>query len=220
MINRIIITIALICITRIAPAATIDLPGYDFAEIARSASFEPSAAGAYTHNYLSPSVAITDSLATTYIFANEDNARVDLEFGTDVYSGSGFDISLFFVGGGAQGHVFGLSLPDNLSAFPDAVYFDSNDYAHYTHTGFNLYDGDDDPSNDYSIFRMDIDLDEYGFLGENPIGALSLAIGNKSAVPSLVGAYHREPAAVVPIPLPIVLFSSGLALLGFVARRT
>ena len=66
---------------------------------------------------------------------------------------------------------------------------------------------------------MDIDLDQYGTLGASPIGSLSLDVGNSSAAPSLVGAYHLTPAAVVPLPLPIVLFGSGLALLGFIGRR-
>ena len=35
---------------------------------------------------------------------------------------------------------------------------------------------------------------------------------------SLVGGFHNEPTAV-PLPLPIVLFASGLGLLGVVARR-
>ena len=65
-------------------------------------------------------------------------------------------------------------------------------------------------------FRMDIDLVDFAFLGIDPIETIRLGVGSSSAVPSLVGAHHLAP---VPLPLPLVLFSSGLALLGFVGRR-
>ena len=213
MFRKIIFTITLFCLARGSVAVTIDLPGYEFADIASSATFAPPGAGAYTSNYGSPASAITDAHATTYIFTNGSNGVLDLNFGTDVYAGDGFDISIFFVGGGEQGHAFGRSLPDNPTDFPDVISFDSHSYPHYEHTGFNI------SGNDYPIYRMDIDLDLYGALGQNPIGTLSMDISYKSAVPSLVGAYHLQPSAVVPLPLPIVLFGSGLALLGFIARR-
>ena len=219
MLKKLILTIALISTARLALAVTIDLPGYDFADIARSASLAPSGEGVYTFNYLSAQNDITDPYATTFVYSSTANARIDLRFGADVYNGSGFDISIFFVGGGQQGHAFGLSLPDNMNAYPDAISFDSKTYGHFTHTGYNLGDNDNDPSNDYPIFRMDIDLDQYGFLGASPIGTLGLDIGGRGAVPSLVAAYHLQPPAAVPIPLPVVLFGSGLALLGLVGRR-
>lgn len=219
MYRRTLVAIALFCLARASAAVTIDLPGYDFADIARTVTFEAPGAGMYTYNYISPASDITDAYATTYVYANGSSAGLDLAFGTNVYAGEGFDLSIFFVGGGPQGHSFGLSLPDHPSAFAGVISFDSNNYAHYAHTGYNLNDNDNDPGNDYSIFRMDIDLDLYGFLGESPIGTLGLDIPYQSAAPSLVAAYHSQPATVVPIPLPIVLFGSGLALLGFVARR-
>ena len=213
MFKKTIITIALVCMARGSLAVTIDLPGYEFAAIAHTATLAPPGEGGYTFNYLSALDDITDGNATTYVYSNGANARIDLDFGTHVYNGAGFDISIFFVGGGQQGHSFGLSLPDNPDAYPDMMHFDSSSHADYEHTGFNL------TGTGYSIFRMDIDLDEYGSLGGAPIGALSLDIAYKSAVPSLVGAYHLQPSAVVPIPLPAVLFGSGLALLGLIGRR-
>ena len=66
---------------------------------------------------------------------------------------------------------------------------------------------------------MDIDLDAFGSLGTYPIGTLVLDVSQNSAAPSLVGAYHLQPTAVVPIPLPIILFSSGLVFLGLAGRR-
>ena len=212
--KQLILAIALLSMAGTCPAVTIDLPGYDFADIAGSAVFAAPGESGFTSNYLSPGQDITDAYATTYIHSTGTGARVvDLDFGTDVYDGDGFDLSLFFVGGGAQGHAFRLTLPDNPGAFPDAIAFDSNAYDHHEHTGYNL------TGSGYSIFRMDIDLARYGYLGTSPIGTLSLDISNASAVPSLVGAYHLKPAAVVPLPLPVVLFGSGLAVLGLAGRR-
>ena len=91
--------------------------------------------------------------------------------------------------------------------------FDSTAYAHYQHTGYNI------TGSGYPIYRMDIDLDQYGMLGASAIGTVRLDISSSSAVPSLVGAHHLQAATVVPLPLPIFLFGSGLALLGFIGRR-
>jgi len=63
-------------------------------------------------------------------------------------------------------------------------------------------------------------------LGDNiEIGYISLLIGGSTfngadgySNFSLVGAYHTD-AVVVPLPLPAILFSSGLLLLGWVGRR-
>ena len=61
-------------------------------------------------------------------------------------------------------------------------------------------------------------------LGDNiEIGSIRLTIGGGLNLDgysnfSLVGAYHTD-ATVVPLPLPAILFSSGLLLLGWVGRR-
>lgn len=214
MFKKILIIMTLVFISRISIAVTIDLPGYDFADIARSANLNPAGSGVYNFNFMSASEDITDAYATTYIYSDSANATINLDFAADVYNADGFDISVFFVGGGAQGHAFGLSLVDNPGTYPAVINFDSNNYPNYEHTGFNL------SGNGFSIFRMDIDLDQYGSLGSSPIGTLSFDVSHGSAAPSLVGAYHLQPAAVVPIPLPIILFTSGLALLGFVGRKS
>ncbi len=216
MLKKTIITIALVCMARASLAVTIDLPGYEFAAIAHSATLTPTGDGGYTFNYLSALDDITDGNATTFVYSNGANARIDLDFGTNVYNGAGFDISLFFVGGGQQGHLFGLSLPDNPGTYPDVMHFDSRTHADYVHTGFNL------TGTGYSIFRMDIDLDEFWSIGGAPIGVLSLDIAHKSAVQSLVGAYHLQPSAVVQITLPAELFGTGhdlLVLIGRMNRR-
>jgi len=213
MYKKLLITIVLVFTARICSAVTIDLPGYDFADITRSASLTAAGNGVFNSNYLSATADITDAYATTYVFSNTGNATINLNFGMDVYNGDGFDVSVFLVGGASQGHAFTLSLIDNLDTYPGVMRFDSTTYPHYEHTGFNL------TGSGYSIFRMDIDLDQFGSLGSSPIGTLSFDVSNSSAVPSLVGAYHLQPAAVVPLPLPIILFGSGLALLGFVGRR-
>ncbi|MGD8934718.1 MAG: hypothetical protein PVF35_08055, partial [Gammaproteobacteria bacterium] len=195
--------------TNISLAVTIDLPDYDFAAIADTANLN----GSYTFNYESAELDITDSYATTYIYSNDTNATIDLKFDTKVYDGNGFDISVFLVGGGDQGHSFDLSLKRDMGTSSSVINFDSSTYTHYEYTGFCI-DTDCKP-----IYRMDIDLNQFGFLGTNPVGTLHFDVSNMSAVPSLVAAYHLQPATVVPLPLPVILFSSGLAFLGFVGRR-
>ena len=62
-----------------------------------------------------------------------------------------------------------------------------------------------------------IDLDAYGYDQTSPLGDIRIYLGD-SSMPALaaVGAYHTT---VVPLPLPALLFSSGLALLGWIGRR-
>ena len=67
----------------------------------------------------------------------------------------------------------------------------------------------DDP-----IYVMDVDFDSFHVFA--PIDTIRIDVSKGSAVPSLIGAYHTS---AVPLPLAVWLFSSGLALLGFVARK-
>jgi hypothetical protein len=209
MMKKLCFSIALLLTANISLAVTIDLPDYDFAAIANTANLN----GSYTFNYQSAELDITDSYATTYIYSNDTNATIDLKFDTKVYDGNGFDISVFLVGGGEQGHSFDLSLKRDMGTSSSVINFDSGTYAHYEYTGYCI------ETDCMPIYRMDIDLNQFGFLGTDPIGTLHFDVSSKSAVLSLVGAHHLQPATVVPLPLPIVLFGSGLAFLGFVGRR-
>lgn len=77
-------------------------------------------------------------------------------------------------------------------------------------TSINLYD------RDYLELEDDIEIGSIRLtIGGDLNGDSRLASYSNF---SLVGAYHAD-AVVVPLPLPAVLFSSGLLLLGWVGRR-
>lgn len=228
--RTIFLTILFIFISSNAFAVTIH-DTYEFAAVAQTASLS----GPFTTNNdnvnNSNPAPITDNSIATYLLQNSNgNASIEItSFRTDdgstvdIYLGTGIDLSIFFLGD-VYPHIFDLQLSSNGSV-SELVTFNSRTHTNWTYTEMCL---DMDSSNkcesespvDVPIFVMDIDLNNddllNDFIAQNPINSLTMNINNVSAVPSLIGAHHLAP---VPLPLPIVLFSSGLALLGFVGRR-
>jgi hypothetical protein len=215
-------TILLMLFVSSTHAVTIDI-GYDFAAIANSATLS----GSFSTNGLDSNLAsITDDSAATYILNSPSGpASVELTFGTSIYAGSGTDLSIFFVD--AAPHIFDLTISSagTTSTVPiSSEYLDNNTHPAWTYTGWCLdvstVSGcESNSATDLPIYVMDIDLNEFSafdFLGQNAIDSVFMDISYQSAVPSLVAAHHLAP---VPLPLPIVLFGSGLAFLGFVGRR-
>lgn len=199
-------------------AATMDVPGYDFAAFT---AFVGSSGGTFSTNWATPEASIADDSAATWVMdgvnnggiqeQTDPNAYMDLSFRDGavavpaVYNGSGADLSIFLVG--EPPHAIDVTL---FSGGSDSGPFSFSDV---TYTTFNV----DDPNNDtWGIWVMDIEFDAFGAFGANAIDKIRLGIGNASAVPSFVGAYNTTP---VPVPAAVWLFGSGL--LGFVgvARR-
>ena len=205
----------LLTYSSLAHAILIDIPGYDFAAIASLDSSD----GTFTSNGASGvSSNISDSEAVTWVMGTSDPASLTLSFGTDIFDGAGIDLSIFFVGAGS--HTTDITLfdgtPSSKLNYPNL----SPTYTNFC-VEINMLPGctdDVDKGNDQGIFVLDVDFSDFSFLGSNALTQLKLDIGNGAAIPSLVGAYNLN-ATVVPLPLPIVLFSSGLALLGFVGRK-
>ncbi len=228
--KKIYLTILLILISSNAFAVTIH-DTYEFAAVAQTASLS----GPYTTNYgdvnNSNPVPITDNSIATYLLQNStgnasikiNSFRTDDDSTVDIYLGAGIDLSIFFLGD-VYPHIFDLQLSSDGSV-SELVTFNSRTHTNWTYTEMCL---DMDSSSkcesgspvDVPIFVMDIDLNSYDllndFIGLNPISSITMNINNVSAVPSLIGAHHLAP---VPLPLPVVLFGSGLAFLGFVGRR-
>lgn len=140
-----------------------------------------------------------------------NNSYVDLGFSGGIYNGDGADLVLFFAGNGTslstgiEEYAFSLDIGANGS-------IEIADSSVITSTSSDLY-GDAF----YASYAI-IDLDGYGFDQSTPLGDIRVHLGD-SSMPALaaLGAYHTT--AVVPLPLPVILFSSGLACLGWIGRR-
>jgi hypothetical protein len=199
-----------------------DMPGYtnNISVLASTATLT----GVFTQNpgLASASANLTDDLASSWAFSNSGSAFVDLSFGTNIYDQTGNDLSIFFVGSG--GHSITMSL-FSATASTKAKTFSAISYTGYCID--NDSSGTCGGSQDDPIYVMDIDLGIFHMF--DPIESIRLDVSKGSAVPSLIGAYYTTatpptpaiPAVPsVPLPLPLYLFSSGLALLlGFVKRN-
>lgn len=147
---------------------------------------------------------------------------LDLGFTGSMYGGAGNDLVLFFVGNSTS---FGLdviakgtgSMTSTAGIYDitptDAVYNDDG-------TWICLNGIDSNCTNGYPLSAIFIDFgDAYNGV---EISSIHLNFGNGfngagSSNFALAGGFHNT--AVVPLPLPIILFGSGLALLGWTACR-
>ena len=171
----------------------------------------------------------------TFVFSFfRDEAFIQLGFGDNqVVTGPGADLVIFTVG---NGYRFGLTVLDNsadaveLSSFNYSVPLDGSSQA-VDENGDRLSLEDENGNAIADISATSIDLigladgTEIGsiilFIGNNYNGLLdenNQVIGNDRPLFSAAGAYYT--ASAVPLPLPAILFGSGIALLGWVARKT
>jgi hypothetical protein len=168
----------------------------------------------------------SESIATDYV-------AIELGFGGNkVVTGPGVDLAIFSLWSGFD-YTFGLQAFDTNNTLLSSY--------NYTVDGSSLFGA----STTVSVISIDLFDNSFGNDSQgNPniidgsngvklednieLGYITMFIGNDyngatggtiaySNV-SLVGAYHTQ-TAVVPLPLPIILFSSGLALLGWIGRR-
>ncbi len=139
------------------------------------------------------------------------NSYVDLGFNGKIYNGDGDDLVLFFAGNGTSLSTGIVPYLFSLDIGADGSIEVSNSEV-ITDKSSDIYGGAF-----YASYAV-IDLDEYGFDRSTPLGDIRIHLGDNS-MPALaaLGAYHTT--AVVPLPLPIILFSSGLAFLGWIGRR-
>lgn len=187
-----------------------------------SGSFK-SSAGDITEEQLST---IVTSDISTYAYTTDAEAYFDLGFGSDttVTTGSGVDLVIFTAG---NGYHFGLEVfdADNNSIsdlryvvdiFPGVPY----DPTLRDDEGNALCINDADPC-PAVLSGTNINLE--GIADGTEIGFLRIKLGSDPfyATPNLPNftLARAEYATVVPLPLPAVLFSSGLLLLGWIGRR-
>ena len=203
-------------------------------------SFSETAGGSALADDATIETVITSDPATaTAIYGSSptDYSVIDLGFGdNNVLTGSGSDLVVFSLWQG-QNYFFGLeaygtdSSEGPLSSFYYEVIKDSVIYectakddsdkclAGIVTTSINLFGKDS-----LNLFSKDsLALDDNVEIGSIRLligGAYNGGTGGRDAYSNftLVGANYTD-SMVVPLPLPIVLFSSGLALLGLIARR-
>jgi len=160
-----------------------------------------------------PATSITgDALFTTFAFSLDSSAYVDLGFSTSVYNGAGDDLA-FFVTGNPSSMDFSAVARD---AFGNSLSITNAISAYNVQWLGNL----DVNGQALAVSLVLIDLDNYGsdVFGTNALTSIQFNFGNTLPGLSLAGGIHST-ATVVPLPLPIVLFGSGLGLLGWIGRR-
>lgn len=158
----------------------------------------------------------SDPATAIYGLSPVDYSVIDLGFGgSTVVTGAGADLVIFSLTSGFN-YGFGLQAYDTennlLSSYNYSTAIHSSIFSPgILATSINLLDG-------YGAALAD-DI-ELGYIRLFIGGAYNGSTGGTKAYSniSLVGAYHTQ-AAVVPLPLPAVLFSSGLVLLGWIGRR-
>jgi len=175
---------------------------------------------------------VTSNPATYILSPYRNTAYFDLGFnGFDVYNGPGNDLVIFIVGNATS---FGLDVFDqsgskvtsgiyNVPADGSSTVFDNNG-------NWLCVAGKDNVCTDgAALSAIFVDLGD-SIAGDIALGSIRISLGENfnginpvDGTPvrprfSLAGGFYTE-AMVVPLPLPVVLFSSGLALLGWLGRR-
>lgn len=156
-----------------------------------------------------------------YGLDSPEYSSIDLGFGDNtVFTGSGDDLAIFSLWSGYH-YSFGLEAYDTENNLLSSFFYSTATHSSTFETGvlstsIDLLKADGITAVDDNIELGLIRLFIGGPDGVDPYTSDSLV--NAYSNVSLVGAYHAE-TAVVPLPLPVVLFSSGLALLGFIGRR-
>ena len=183
-------------------------------------------AGTYLSNQALKNI-VTSDFRTSVKSPLDTSAFIDLTFTDTVVNGSGNDLVLFFIGNTTS---FGLDVYDINGSL-----INSDNYTIATPTfdtvnstvldfGDTIRDSNGDwlciNSTDLACaggYALSAILFDFGeeFEGTE-IGSLHLTLENSNF--SLASGFHTQ-ATVVPLPLSVVLFSSGLALLGWAGRR-
>ncbi len=179
------------------------------------------------------SAALTDAETQSIIASNPEAAVygidatnysvIDLDFGGNTaITGTGVDLAIFSLWSGYN-YSFGLNAYDKNGALLSEYYYDVNNSSIFSEcadkscptvvtTSINLFDK--------NALELDDNL-ELGYIRLFIGGELyNGSTGGTAAYSnfSLAGAFNVK-SAVVPLPLSAVLFSSGLALLGWTGRR-
>ena len=162
---------------------------------------------------------LTDADVSSYVFSSKSTAWVDLGFSGssyNVYNGDGDDLVVYLAG-----NAFSIDL--QINGITNRYDVTTNDAVRSLSDSSMFYTI---PPNGIALSAIFVELSDFNMDTETALTSMRLTLGSdlgSSAAAygpglSLVGGFHNEPT-VVPLPLPIVLFASGLGLLGVVARK-
>lgn len=175
---------------------------------------------------------ITSGPASYALSPYKDSAYMDLGFdGFDLYNGVGNDLVVFIVGNATS---FGLDVFDKSGAMINSdiynVAADGSNTVFDNEGNWLCVGGSDNICTDgAALSAIYIDLGD-SIAGDVALGNIRLLLGNDFNGPaatgstrprlSLAGGFYTEATiATVPLPLSAILFSSGLALLGWTGRK-
>lgn len=173
--------------------------------------------------------AVTSDPANYVLSPYRNSAYIDLGFdGYDIYNGAGNDLVIFIVGNSTT---FGLDVFDTSGKVVSTGIFDvpadGSSTVHDNDGKWLCVGGTDDVcSGGAALSAIFIDLED-SIAGDIALGGIRVLLGEDyngtdGTRPrfSLAGGFHTEASiTAVPLPLPAILFSSGLFLLGWVGRR-
>ncbi len=170
--------------------------------------------------------------AGLFVMSNDDTASIDLGFSSPVFTVADADLVIYTIGNdyNFQLQVFDsnqtmisnylYNVPGDGSATlrdsnnnPLCAYISADTCSPLSSTAINLFNNETSPfaiadGTEISMIRL--------FFGTNS----NFKSGTVDPRFSLAAAvYSSTPATVVPLPLPIILFGSGLGLLGWIGRR-
>jgi len=156
---------------------------------------------------------LTDTNFGTFVLSPDPVADINMAFNSNFYNGAGFDLAFFFAGSTdpvtEQVNIdFGLSINGITNTYTPMI----------TPIVTNITDS----FGSYTVTVALVDLDDFGlgFASTTALAGLDVLVGREDSLNfaplSMVGGFYTTP---VPLPLPIILFASGLGVLGMFARR-
>lgn len=150
---------------------------------------------------------LTDADPATYVLSLDPGAYIDMSFtGTNaVYNGLGNDLALFFAG---NNDTFSIMINGTTKSYNPQS----------TPTPWTV----SDQWGSYNLTVALVELDDFGLTGSQAaLGDFRVYLGDQTRPAlSLVGGFHTQPYfSQVPLPLPALLFASGLGLIGAFGRK-